>query len=207
MVLDPRSLTLVQAIEVVHQSCCKSCCPPVDLCSIFHHTKNGRCTLTIRRWLFMCMNWKPGIRNCIFGQHWTHLFLPCLSLLLTDLPYDLWPCQCGGENIQPDRHDVAAVPLGRLPPVPGASATRLPSGLLGIPKRYGCKYCHFYLLLGVLLWCCDVLVVVCVLRVAKSVTGRVDENIVDCEGLFFHHGGCYRVSIIEKALVVSRAVS
>ena len=102
--------------------------------------------------------------------------------------------------------------LGRLPPVPGASATRLPSGLLGIPKRYGCKYCPFYLLLGVLLWCCDVSVLVaCVMCVAKSVTCGVHVELMqtlffDCEGFLFNSGGCYHVCIGEKVSVVSAVV-
>lgn len=62
-----------------------------------------------------------------------------LSLLFTfyghtpDLPYDLRPGQRGDADHQPDRHDAAVVPLGRLPTVPGPHAAGLPFRLLGLP--------------------------------------------------------------------------
>jgi len=52
---------------------------------------------------------------------------PPISLLpVTDLPHDLRPSQRGDANIQPDRDDAAAVPLGRLSAVPCSHAAGLP---------------------------------------------------------------------------------
>lgn len=73
------------------------------------------------------------------------LFSTKCLILLTDFPHDVRPSECGGENFQPDRHDAAALPLGRLPSVLGATTSGFPTRLLGVPKRYGCKYCSFFI--------------------------------------------------------------
>lgn len=52
----------------------------------------------------------------------------------SDLSHDLWPGQRHGEDSEPDRHDAAAVSLGRLPTVPGAHVTGFPRRLLGVQK-------------------------------------------------------------------------
>lgn len=69
--------------------------------------------------------------------------LSCLVSLcfpfIVGLSHDVRSCQCHGANHEPDWHDAAAVPLGRLPAVPGADAAGLPSGLLGHPEQDGGK--------------------------------------------------------------------
>lgn len=49
-----------------------------------------------------------------------------------DLPYDLRPGQRCGTHREPHWDDAPALPLGRLPAVPGAYAAGLPPRLLGV---------------------------------------------------------------------------
>lgn len=80
-----------------------------------------------------------------FKQFWNKILILYLShshfnfslCPSSDLPYDLWPCQCHGEDSEPDRYDAAAVPLGRLSAVPGPHAAGLPSWLLGFQEPDG----------------------------------------------------------------------
>ena len=69
----------------------------------------------------------------------TSIFSSSFSLLCSssDLPHDLWPRQCHGEDSQPDWYDAAVVPLGRLSAVPGPHAAGLPSRLLGFQEPDG----------------------------------------------------------------------
>lgn len=57
--------------------------------------------------------------------------------LSADFPHDVRPGQRRGADFQPHRHDAAALPLGRLPAVPGAAAAGLPARLLGVAQRDG----------------------------------------------------------------------
>lgn len=58
-----------------------------------------------------------------------------------DFPHDVRPGERRDEDHQPDRHDAAAVPLGRLPPVPRAHAAGFPPELLGLHQRDGGECC------------------------------------------------------------------
>ena len=60
----------------------------------------------------------------------------CVS---ADLPHDVRPGERRGADLQPHRHDAAALPLGRLPAVPRAAAAGLPARLLGVAQRDGGK--------------------------------------------------------------------
>ena len=85
-------------------------------------------------WLCGTAGWRAEVQRAVLGKEFLCSSTPASS---PDLPYDVRPGQCCGEDLQPHRHDAAAVSLGRLPPVPGAHAARLPRGLLGLHQSHG----------------------------------------------------------------------
>lgn len=73
------------------------------------------------------------------GLGWSPVVHSCSAVLcfLVDFPHDLRPGECRDAHLQPDRHDAAAVPLGRLSSVPRAHAAGLPLWLLGLAQQDG----------------------------------------------------------------------
>lgn len=80
----------------------------------------------------------------------SHLLMPVIGV--TGFPHDLRPSQRHGSHHELDWNDAPAVPLGRLPSVPGAHAAGLPSRLLGHQEQDGGKWATYScsLLLGLI---------------------------------------------------------